>query len=125
MEIFSAVRDLNISFLSIAWAYLKDGWVGIAKVICEAITKLLQKADKDKLKKYSEVLAKVAVYIREGITIFIEDEELKKAGEMTAKAIEGLVNHISDGNYDADECMDDIDTIIACIDAWKDKFRNT
>ena len=113
------LAELNISKLSAAWAFLTGGWAGLAKLLCEAFTRLLQKADPEKLKAYSDLAAKIAGFIRTGIDLFVTDERVRSAAAATAQAIEALANHISDGQYDAAELDADIDNIEACIDLWK------
>ena len=120
MDITTLFKNLNVSKLSVIWAFLTGGWAGLAKLLCEAFTKLLSKADPAKLKEYSELAAKIASFIRTGIDLFLNDEKIKAAAEAAAKAIEQLANHIADGIYNEQELDDDIDNITACIDAWKE-----
>lgn len=120
MDITTLFKNLDISKLSIIWAFLTGGWAGLAKLICEAFTKLLSKANPTKLKEYSELAAKIASFIRTGIDLFLKDEKTKVAAEATAKAIEQLANHIADGIYNEQELNADIDTITVCLDAWKE-----
>lgn len=120
MDITTLFKDLNISKFSVIWAFLADGWAGLAKLLCEAFTKILSKANPAKLKEYSELAAKIASFIRTGIDLFLKDEKVKAAAEATAKAIEQLANHISDGIYNEQELNEDIDNITVFIDAWKE-----
>jgi len=120
MDISTLFKQLNVSKLSVAWAYITGGWAGLAKILCEAFTKLLAKADPAKLKEYSALASNIAKFIRYGIDLFIKDEKIKTAAESTAKAIDELAQHISDGIYKEEELNADIDNITACIDAWKD-----
>ena len=113
------LKSLNISKFSAAWTLLTGGWAGLAKLICEAFTKLLKKADPDKLRDYSELAAKIAGFIRTGIDLFVKDERIRAAANATAAAIEALANHIKDGQYDEAELDSDVDNIEACIEAWK------
>ena len=120
MDITTLFKDLNISKFSVIWAFLADGWAGLAKLLCEAFTKILSKANPAKLKEYSELAAKIVSFIRTGIDLFLKDEKVKAAAEATAKAIEQLANHIADGIYNEQELNEGIDNITACIDAWKE-----
>ena len=113
------LKALGISKFAAAWTLLTGGWADLAKLICEAFTKLLKKAAPDKLKEYSELAAKVAGFIRTGIDLFVKNERIRAAAAATASAIEALANHISDGRYDEAELDADIDNIKACFDAWK------
>lgn len=119
MDITTLFKNLNISKFSVIWAFLTDGWAGLAKLLCEAFTKILSKANPAKLKEYSELAAKIASFIRTGIDLFLKDENVKSAAEATAKAIEQLANHIADGIYNEQELNEDIANITVCIDAWK------
>ena len=119
MDITTLFKDLNISKFSVIWAFLADGWAGLAKLLCEAFTKILSKANPAKLKEYSELAAKIVSFIRTGIDLFLKDEKVKAAAEATAKAIEQLANHIADGIYNEQELNEGIANITACIDAWK------
>ena len=119
MDITTLFKDLNISKFSVIWAFLADGWAGLAKLLCEAFTKILSKANPAKLKEYSELAAKIASFIRTGIDLFLKDEKIKAAAEATVKAIEQLANHIADGIYNEQELNEGIANITACIDAWK------
>lgn len=120
MDITTLFKNLNVSKISVIWAFITGGWAGLAKLLCEAFTKLLSTANPEKLKEYSELAAKIASFIRTGIDLFIKDEKVKTAAEATAKAIEDLAKHIADGIYNEQELDEDIDNITACIDAWKE-----
>lgn len=119
MKISAFPKELDISKWSAIWAFLTDGFAGIAKLICTAFTKLLRKADAGKLKEYAEFTAKVALFIRGGIETFCVDAEVRAAGMKTADAIAELAEHLKDGEYSTDEFDRDIDNIEACVDAWK------
>ena len=119
MKISAFLKELDISKWSAIWAFLTDGFAGIAKLICTAFTKLLRKADPAKLKEYAEFTAKVALFIRGGIETFCVDAEVRAAGMKTADAIAELAEHLKDGEYSTDEFDRDIDNIEACVDAWK------
>lgn len=119
MKLSEMLKCLNISKWSAVWAFLTDGWAGLAKNICEAFTKLLRKADAGKLKEYAEFTAKVALFIRGGIETFCVDAGVRAAGMKTADAIAELAEHLKDGEYSTDEFDRDIDNIEACVDAWK------
>ena len=120
MEITSLIKELDIGKWSAAWAFLTGGWAGLAKLICEAFTKLLKKADADKLAKYAELAENIAQFIRYGINLFVTDEKLRNAIGAVATAVEQIAVHIKDGEYTPDEMDADIDAIEAAIDAWKE-----
>lgn len=120
MELTSLIKELNISKWSAVWAYMIDGWAGLAKLVCEAFTKLLKKADADKLAKYAELASKIAQFIRYGINLFVTDTKLCNAIGAVATAIEQIALHIKDGEYTPEEMDLDIDAIEAAIDAWKE-----
>lgn len=119
MKLTELLKELNIGKWSACWAFISDGWAGIARLVCEAFTKLLRKADAGKLKEYAEFTAKVALFIRGGIETFCVDAEVRAAGMKTADAIAELAEHLKDGEYSTDEFDRDIDNIEACVDAWK------
>jgi len=119
MNISSILSQLDVSKFSIIWSFITDGWAGIAKLLCEAFTKLLSKADPEKLKEYSTLARNIASYIRTGIDLFVKNESIKTAATATAKAIEELAEHISNGVYDEEELKKDASNIKECIDAWK------
>lgn len=123
MDIGNIISQLGIGKFSIVWSFITGGWAGLAKLLCEAFTKLLSKADSEKLKEYSTLAMNIASYLRTGIDMFIKNEAVKAAAESTAKSIEDLANHISNGVYDEDELDADIANIKACIDAWKGVFK--
>jgi len=124
MNITELLKNLGISKWSAAWSFVTGGWSGLAKLVCEAFTKILKRANPDQLTKYSELTIKLAMFIRYGINLFVTDEKIKTAAEATAKAVEELAEHIKDGNYDESELDKDIENIEACIDAWKKVSRS-
>jgi len=119
MKIMAFLKELNISKWSAAWAFLTDGWAGIAELLCKAFTALLKKADADKLKKYSELAAKIATFIRGGIETFLTDGAVKEAAVKTADAVNALAEHLADGEYTTEELDADVKNIEACIKLWQ------
>ena len=113
------LKELNIGKWSACWAFLTDGWAGIARLVCEASTKLLKQADADKLKSYSEFAEKVGAFIVCGIEIFVAEGSARDAGIATANAVAEMSRHIADGNYSTDELDADIRNIEVCINKWK------
>ena len=120
MELTSLIKELDIGKWSAIWSFMTGGWAGLAKLVCEAFTKLLKRADAEKLAKYAELAEKVAQFIRYGISLFVEDAKLRNAIGAVATAVEQVALHIKDGEYTTDEMDADIDAIEAAIDAWKE-----
>lgn len=119
MNLKSVMSDLGVSKWQVVWAWLTGGWADLAKIICENLTKLLQKADPEKLKKYSTLAAKLAVFLRGIIETFVEDELVRDAALKTADAVAVLAEHLADGEYKTEELDADIDNIRVCVDAWE------
>lgn len=119
MKLTELLKELDIGKWSACWAFLVDGWAGLARLVCEAFTKLLKRADADKLKSYSEFAEKVSVFIVGGIETFVTDVATRDAGIATANAVSELSRHIADGNYTTDELDADIRNIEVCINTWK------
>lgn len=119
MKISAFLKELDISKWSAIWAFLTDGWAGLAKLICTAFTKLLRKADPAKLKRYAELASKVAVFLRGIIETFIEAGAVRDAALQTADSVAVLAEHLADGEYTTDELDVDVDNIKACVEAWK------
>lgn len=66
MKLTELLKELNIGKWSACWAFISDGWAGIARLVCEAFTKLLRRKDPDKLRNYAEFVGKVAAYTAAG-----------------------------------------------------------
>ena len=119
MKLTEMLKVLNIGKWSACWAFISDGWAGIARLVCEAFTKLLRRKDPDKLRVYAEFVGKVAVYIGGGVETFCTDDTTKEAGADTANAVSVLAEHLADGEYTPEELSADIDNIEKCVSAWK------
>ena len=120
MKLKELMNELNIGKWSACWAFISDGWAGIARLVCEASTKLLRRKDPDKLRGYAEFVGKVAVYVGGGVELFCTDESTKTAGAATANAVSVLSEHLADGEYTPEELSADIDNIEKCVNAWKE-----
>lgn len=119
MKLKELLKELDIGKWSACWAFISDGWAGIARLVCEASTKLLRRKDPDKLRNYAEFVGKVAVYIGGGVEMFCTDEPTKTAGMATASAVSVLSEHLADGEYTPEELSADIGNIEKCVEAWK------
>lgn len=119
MKLTEMLKELNIGKWSACWTFITEGWAGIARVICEAFTKLLRKKDPGKLREYAEFVGKVAVYVNGGVETFCTDDTTKAAGAATAGAVAVLAEHLADGEYTTDELTQDVANIGKCVDAWK------
>lgn len=119
MKITAFLKELDISKWSAIWAFLTDGFAGIAKLICTAFTKLLRKADPAKLKKYAELAATIAQYLRGTVETFMEEGKVREAALKTADAVQVLAEHLADGEYTPAELEIDVGNIKACIEAWQ------
>ena len=119
MKLTELLKELNIGKWYACWAFISDGWAGIARLVCEASTKLLRRKDPDKLRNYAEFVGKVAVYIGGGVEMFCTDEATKTAGAATANAVSVLSEHLADGEYTPEELSADIGNIEKCVEAWK------
>lgn len=119
MKLGKFFDELDISKWSAIWAFLSGGWAGLAELICTAFTKLLRKADPEKLKKYAELAAKVALFLRGMVETFIEEGKVREAALKTADAVQVLAEHLADGEYTPAELDIDVDNIRACIEAWQ------
>lgn len=120
MNFKTFVNELDLSYLTIGWKICRNDWAGLAKYLVEKLSKLLKKANPDDLRKYSVLVAKIAVYVQQGIATFCPDDSAyKAAGVTTCNAIARLAVHLEDGEYTTDELDEDIDNITKCIDAWK------
>lgn len=113
------LNDLEISRWSAFWTLLTGGWADLAKLLCTAFTKLLRKADADKLKKYAELAAKIAAVVKSIVDIFVSGAKEREAADKTIVCIKTLAEHLADGEYTTEELDEDVDNIIATIDAWK------
>ena len=120
MKLTDMLKELNIGKWSACWAFITDGWAGLGKLVCEAFTKILRKAEPEKLKGHAEFTQKVAVFVTGGVETFCTDEKTMAAGKATAEAIGTLAEHISDGEYTKDELAQDVANIEKCITAWKE-----
>ena len=119
MKLTEMLKELNIGKWSACWAFITEGWAGIARLICEAFTKLLRKKNSDKLRSYAELVGKVAMYISGGVETFCTDDATKTAGSATATAVATLAEHLADGEYTPEELSADIANIEKCVNAWK------
>lgn len=119
MKLTEILKELNIGKWSACWAFITDGCAGIARLACEAFTKLLRKKEPDKLRNYAEFVSKVAVYIGGGVEMFCTDEATRAAGAATTNAVSVLAEHLADGEYTPEELSADIGNIEKCVDAWK------
>lgn len=119
MKLGKFFEELNISKWSAIWAFLSDGWAGLAELICTAFTKLLRKADPEKLKKYAQLAAKIAVFLRGMVETFIEEGKVRVAALKAADAVQVLAEHLADGEYTTAELDIDVDNIRDCIVAWQ------
>lgn len=119
MKLTDMLKELNVGKWSACWAFITDGWAGIAKIVCEAFTKLLRRKDPDKLRDYAEFVGKIAVYVGGGVETFCTDDATKAAGTATASAVSVLSEHLADGEYTTDELTQDVANIGKCVEAWK------
>lgn len=119
MKLKELLKELNIGKWSACWAFIYDGWAGIARLVCEAFTKLLRRKDPEKLRGYAEFVGKVAVFVGGGVEMFCTDEATKAAGAATANAVSVLAEHLADGEYTPEELSADIGNIEKCVNAWK------
>ena len=119
MKLTEMLKELNIGKWSACWAFISDGGAGIARLVCEAFTKLLRRKDPDKLRGYAEFVGKVAVYVGGGVETFCTDDTTKAAGAATANAVSVLAEHLADGEYTPEELSADIGNIEKCVEAWK------
>lgn len=113
------IKSLGISKWSAAWSFITDGWGGLALLICKAFTALLGKADREKLAKYADFTAKLALVVRGGIETFCGEGAVRDAGLATADAIAELSRHIEDGDYSVEELQKDAENIEKCVDCWR------
>lgn len=120
MKLTEMLKELNIGKWSACWAFLTDGWAGIARIVCEAFTKLLRKKDPDKLRNYSEFVGKIAVFVGGGVETFCSDEATRNAGMKTTEAVSVLAAHIADGEYTTEELEKDVANIRTCVEIWKE-----
>lgn len=118
-KLASILNDLEISKWSAFWTLLTGGWAELAKLVCTAFTKLLRKADPAKLKKYAELAAKIALLAQGVVDIFVSGDKEKDAATATINCLRTLAEHLEDGEYTPEELDEDVDNIIAAIDAWK------
>lgn len=118
-KLASILNDLEISKWTAFWTLLTGGWAELAKLICTAFTKLLAKADHAKLKKYSELAAKIALLAQGVVDIFVSGEKEKEAATATILCIRTLAEHLEDGEYTTEELDIDVDNIVKCVEAWK------
>ena len=118
MKLTEMLKALNIGKWSACWAFITEGWAGLARLVCEAFTKLLRK-NPDKVRNYAEFTGKVAVFIGGGVETFCTDEATRAAGTETVRAVSVLAEHLADGEYTTDELEQDVENIGKCVDAWK------
>ena len=119
MKLTEMLKELDIGKWSACWTFITEGWAGIARVVCEAFTKLLREKDPAKLCDYAEFVGKVAVFVNCGVNIFCTDDATKAAGSATAGAVAVFAEHLADGEYTTDELTQDVTNIGKCVDAWK------
>ena len=119
MKLTELLKELGIGKWSACWAFLVDGWAGCARLVCEAFTKLLKRANADKLKSYSELAENIGKFIAYGIELFVPGGAARDAGITTANAVSELSRHMADGNYTTEELNADILNIEYCINEWK------
>ena len=120
MKLTEMLKELDIGKWSACWTFITEGWAGIARIICEAFTKLLRKIkDTAKLREYAEFVGKVALYVDGGVNIFCTDDATKAAGSATASAVAVLAEHLADGEYTTEELTQDVANIGKCVEAWK------
>lgn len=120
MKLTEMLKELGIGKWSACWAFLVDGWAGLARLVCETFTKLLRRKDPDRLHDYAEFVGKLAVYIGGGVELFCTDDKTKAAGVATANGVSVLAEHLSDGEYTTGELSADIENIENCVNAWKE-----
>ena len=118
-KLASILNDLEISKWTAFWTLLTGGFAELAKLLCTAFTKLLRKANPEKLKKYAELAAKVALLAQRVVDIFVSGDKEKEAATATITCLKTLAEHLEDGEYTTEELEADIDNIVAAIDAWK------
>lgn len=118
-KLASIFDDLEISKWTAFWTLLTGGFAEVAKLLCTAFTKLLRKADLEKLKKYAELAAKIALLAQRIVDIFVSGDKEKEAATATITCLKTLAEHLEDSQYTPDELGADVDNIIAAIDAWK------
>lgn len=118
-KIGQILESLEISKWSAFWTLLTGGWAELAKLLCTAFTKLLRKADPAKLKKYSELAAKIAVFLQGLVDVFVDGAKEKVAATATITCVRTLAEHLEDGEYTTEELDADVENIIAAVDAWK------
>ena len=119
MKLTEMLKELNVGKWTACWAFIVDGWAGIARLICEAFTKLLRRKDPEKLRSYAELIGKVAMYISGGVETFCADDATRAAGSATATAVATLAEHLADGEYTPEELSADIANIEKSVNAWK------
>lgn len=118
MKLTEMLKALDVGKWSACWAFITDGWAGLARLVCEAFTKLLRK-NPDKVRNYAEFVGKVAVFVGGGVETFCTDEATRAAGTETVKAVSVLSEHLADGEYTPEELSADIGNIEKCVEAWK------
>lgn len=123
MNIKDIIKKLDIGPVGLGWSYFKDGLAGIAKYLCEKLSALLKKLPADQLKYYADIAKNVAKLIRMVIDTFVKSTTVKAAADATVQAVETLAAHIEDGEYTTKELDEDIDSIEACIDLWKEAAK--
>lgn len=121
MDIKTLIKKLDIGPFGLGWSYFKDGWAGIAKYLCEKLSKLLKKLPAEDLKKYAGIIQMVAELLKTICEKFIKDEKVAKKIGLIIETISGMAKHCEDGEYTTDELDLDIDAIEAVIDSFKDK----
>ena len=111
--------SLEISKWTAIKTLLFGGWSDLGILLCNAFTKLLKKADQDKLLAYADFASKIAKCIRFVVDLFVKDTDIKAASFSTCDALIGFSDHVKDGEYTKDELDIDIDNINACVEDWK------
>jgi hypothetical protein len=109
---------MNISKIKAAWAFLTDGWSGLAQYLLKAVNALLAKCDAEKCKKTATIAISIAAIVKTACDVFAPDK-YRTAAVKTVDALETLATALEDGNLTADEINANIDAISTCIELWK------
>ena len=112
-------RKMDISKIKAAWAFLTDGWSGLAEYLLTVVNKVLSKCDAEKMRKTATIAISVAAVVKTACEVFAPDK-YKDAAAKTIAALESLAVALEDGNLTSDELDANIKAISACIDGWKE-----
>ena len=110
---------MNISKIKAAWAFLTDGWSGLAQYLLKAVNAVLAKCDAEKCKKTATIAISIAAVVKTACEVFAPDKYKSAAGK-TVEALETLAVALEDGNLTSDELDANIKAISACVDGWKE-----